>query len=273
MLNPISDIVRAPYLGVARDGDAFAILMPDLSGVLFDWSAPIRIDQLDRVLEGLAVLHAEPFEEAQLDGASCPIRERVALICRSSLERPGPQRGAVADRLLPGWDAFDREASAAARDVVDRLDADPTPLVQALEGRERRLIHGDLKLANAGVAADGRLDIVDWQMVSVGPIAIELGWFLVANVASLPLPPPEVVDRYARWLDRGSLDPDDGWIRPDFKLERDDVDLAILVGLLLRGWRKGYDAEAGITLASGVTARDDLAWWCDRAVEAAARVL
>ena len=50
-------------------------------------------------------------------------------------------------------------------------------------------------------------------------------------------------------------------------------DLAILVGLLLRGWRKGYDAEAGITLASGVTARDDLAWWCERAVEAADRLL
>ena len=31
--------IRAPYLGVARDGDDIAILMPDLSGVLFDWDA------------------------------------------------------------------------------------------------------------------------------------------------------------------------------------------------------------------------------------------
>ena len=52
----------------------------------------------------------------------------------------------------------------------------------------------------------------------------------------------------------------------------DDADLAILVGLLLRGWRKGYDAEAGVTLASGVAAADDLAWWCDRAVAASARL-
>jgi hypothetical protein len=51
------------------------------------------------------------------------------------------------------------------------------------------------------------------------------------------------------------------------------LDAAILVGLLLRGWRKGSDAEAGITLGSGVSARDDLAWWCDRAAEAAGRVL
>ena len=51
------------------------------------------------------------------------------------------------------------------------------------------------------------------------------------------------------------------------------VDLTWIVGLLLRGWRKGIDAEAGAVLASGVTAADDLAWWCDRAVEAAGRRL
>ena len=51
------------------------------------------------------------------------------------------------------------------------------------------------------------------------------------------------------------------------------VDLTWIVGLLLRGWRKGLDAEAGETLASGVSAREDLAWWCDRAVDAAARRL
>ncbi len=51
------------------------------------------------------------------------------------------------------------------------------------------------------------------------------------------------------------------------------VDLTWIVGLLLRGWRKGLDAEAGAILGSGIAAADDLAWWCDRAVEAAARRL
>jgi hypothetical protein len=51
------------------------------------------------------------------------------------------------------------------------------------------------------------------------------------------------------------------------------VGCAILVGLLLRGWRKGADAEAGLTLASGVSAADDLAWWCEQAIEAAGRLL
>ena len=51
------------------------------------------------------------------------------------------------------------------------------------------------------------------------------------------------------------------------------VDLAWISGLVLRGWRKGLDAEAGITLPSGLTAAEDLAAWSARAVEAASRRL
>jgi hypothetical protein len=47
----------------------------------------------------------------------------------------------------------------------------------------------------------------------------------------------------------------------------------MIVGLLLRGFRKGLDTEAGITLASGVPAREDLGWWCERAVAASSRLV
>jgi hypothetical protein len=256
---------RAPYLGAGR-GDAAAevgILMPDLSEVLFDWNATLSIDQLERVLEALAVLHGHDWADTLDAGqpAWTPWLERLTLICRSSLEQPGPARDAVADRLLPGWDAWDRLAPPEARSVIGALAADPGPLLDALGLQPSTLIHGDLKLANAGIAADGTVELVDWQMVMVAPVAIELGWFLVANVNALPLPPAAVLERY--WSRRG----------PDATEQAREDDLAMLVGLLLRGWRKGMDAEAGITLASGVSAADDLAWWSERAVEAAARVL
>src|SRR4029079_16764965 len=45
--------LRAPYLGAARDGDGVAILMPDLTGVLFDWDAPISVEALNTVLASL----------------------------------------------------------------------------------------------------------------------------------------------------------------------------------------------------------------------------
>ena len=254
--------LRGPYLGVGRDGDMFGILMPDLTGVLFDWDKPISTEQLERVLGGLAELHGYPWMlsgELAPDAGWCPLLERSTLICRSSLERPGPAHDAVADRLLPGWDAWDRLATPGARDVIAALSSDPQPLIESLQAQPATLIHGDLKLANVGIEADGSIVMVDWQMVMLAPIAVELGWFLVSNVASLPLPPDEVIARY-RGLGVATFD-DDG------------VDAAILVGLLLRGWRKGVDAEADISLASGVSARDDLAWWCERAVEAADRLL
>jgi hypothetical protein len=268
--------LRAPYLGVARDGDDVAILMPDLTGELLDWDAPISVETLDRVLAGVAELHAYPWTvRGVLDpGPWCPIPERVTLICRSSLERPGPARDAVADRILPGWDAFDRLAPVAVRELIHGLGRDPAPLIAALGTETSTLLHGDLKLANVGLAANGSIDLVDWQMVLVAPVAIELGWFLVSNVAALPLPAEEVIDRYRSRLAWAILDAQKEGRSVGGMIGLDDVgvDLAILVGLLLRGWRKGYDAEAGITLASGMSARDDVAWWCERAVAASARL-
>jgi hypothetical protein len=274
----LPDPLRKPYLGVGMDGDEFGMLMPDLTGTLLDWNAPVSRETLDRVLSGLARLHAHPWTASgELDGGLwCPLRERVTLICRASLEQASPARDAVGDRILPGWDAFARQAPKAARDLVDILGKDPKPLLGVLERVPQTLIHGDLKLANIGVSPDGSIDLVDWQMVSVAPVGLELGWFLVANVASLPLPPDEILDRYVAKLrhviseragERTGVggDPTHDW--------DEQVDAAMLVGLLLRGWRKGYDAEAGITHPSGIGAAADLAWWCDRALEAADRIL
>ena len=89
-------------------------------------------------------------------------------------------------------------------------------------------------------------------------------------MARCPSRPNDVLDRYRSAHERpreheaisDSAPPDR---LGDWDLQ---VDLAMIVGLLLRGFRKGLDTEAGVTLASGVSARDDLAWWCERAVEA-----
>ncbi len=259
--------IRAPYLGAGIEGDEFGILMPDLTGVLFDWDAPMSVEYLEQVLSGLADLHSHPWPgTVASDHHLCPLRERVTLICRASLERPGPARDAVGDRILPGWDAFDRRAPTSARHLINSLGEDPQPLLDALADLPSTLLHGDLKLANVGIEPDGSIDMVDWQMVTVAPVAVELGWFLVSNVASLPLQPDAVLERYHDAMRNG----DRGLVAEPW---RDQVDAAILVGLLLRGWRKGADAEAGVTLASGVSATNDLAWWCDRAVEAAGRIL
>ena len=112
---------------------------------------------------------------------------------------------------------------------------------------------------------DGGVACIDWQMVLRAPVAVELGWFLVANSSALALPPDAVLERY--FAAAAAFDPR---ALGDIEAQRD---LTWIVGLLLRGWRKGLDADASHRLASGVAATDDLAWWCERALDAASRRL
>jgi hypothetical protein len=275
-----------PYLGAGLDGDEAAILLPDLSTELVAWDRPehepaLPVEDLERVLGALANLHRVAWPGLlELPEAFpwTPLPERLLLTSRPMCARHAgsgiPAGVASAERLLAGWDAFDRNAPQPARWLVDELSADVTPLVRALSRLPSVGLHGDLKLANVALGPGDRVRFIDWSMTIVAPIAVELGWFLVSNSGSLPEPPDRVLDRYRAALgsplmpealgDDGRLDLIGDW--------NAQVDLAMITGLLLRGFRKGLDTEAGVTLASGVSAADDLAWWCERALAASARL-
>jgi hypothetical protein len=308
---PLPHPLVAPYHGAAADGTSVAILMPDLSAELLDWERPVgepamTVAAVERVLDAVARLHALPWPIVTTPGAalvwpSAPGRERLLLLGPSSATRLAGDGLAAGARFVAGWAAFGRLAPAAARELVDRLDAEPGPLLAALDRLPRTGIHGDLKLANVAFLDGGRVALIDWQMTALAPLAVELGWLLVSNSAALPEPPDAILSRYAGALAAiaGSpvgaavpFDPSlaipasardavlgDG-VEPRFRSVEEtvgdwdaQVDLAWIVGLVLRGWRKGLDAEAGATLASGVAAGDDLAFWCERAVEAVRRRL
>jgi hypothetical protein len=255
--------VRLPHLGVAREGDLVALLMPDLTDVLLRWEHPVTETQMDHVLAALAALHGQPWQH-QLP-ATFPwtdLRRRVLLLTQRSAAAYEAAGNPVGARFRQGWDAFDRHASPAARELIDALTDDPEPLFAALAALPDAGLHGDLKLGNAGLAPDGMVHFIDWQMTLVAPIAVEVGWFLVCNVAGLPLPPDAVLERYRL---AARLSADDAWA--------EQRDLAIVIGLVLRGWRKGLDADAGLVTACGWGAAEDLAWWGREAVAAATRRL
>lgn len=258
--------VVAPYLGAAADGTAVTMLMPDLSNDLITWEredgAPtMTAATLDRVLTAIADLHAAPIP-GDGDWPWCPLRERLLLLSPSSATHFVEDGVAAGARFLDGWAAFDDLAAPSARELIARLDADPHPLLAVLEARPAGLLHGDLKVANIAPLPDGRTAFIDWQMVMVAPIAVDLGWFLVSNSSALSVGPADVLERYRSVAPDVS---DDDWATTR--------DLAMIVGLLLRGWRKGLDVRAGARLASGIDALDDLAWWCEAAVDAAGRRL
>jgi Phosphotransferase enzyme family len=253
---------RLPHLGAARDGNDVALLMPDLSGTLLAWEQPIDVATLDRVLDALAALHREPWHAALPDGFPwTDVMRRVALLTPASARRYEAEGLPIGARFLAGWEAFDRLARPPTRDLVRGLAEDPGPLLRALERLPAAGLHGDLKLGNVGLEADGGVPLIDWQMTLVAPIAVELGWFAVANVAGLPLPAGEVLEGYRL---AAGLAEDESWAA--------QWDLAVLVGILMRGWRKGLDADAGVAHPGGAAAKD-LAWWGSQAIGAADRRL
>jgi hypothetical protein len=279
-----------PYLGAAADpdgADRVVILTPDLSNELIAWERPghdpvIDAPTLERVLTAVARLHSLPTasltrtsDGAELDPPWCPIAERLTLLTPPSAAAYAADGNPVGDRFLAGWDAFRRRAGSDALDLIDRLASDPTPLVDALARAPAVALHGDLKLANVALLPGGQVAFIDWQMLMHAPIAVELGWFLVANSASLADRPTEVMAAYRRaleWNRWGYLEPghDGTSVTGDWETT---LDLTWIVGLLLRGWRKGLDADAGVTLPSGLTAADDLGWWAGQATQAAERRL
>jgi hypothetical protein len=181
--------------------------------------------------------------------ADAPIRDPLRV-------RRDPRRA----RFNAGWDAFDRLVRPPVMDLIDELTVRPEPLI-ATSGSCRSPGLAT-SLGNAGLTADGAMLVIDWQLTLVAPVAVELGWFLVCNVASLPLKPEDVLERYR--VAAGLAD-DVAW--------HAQWDLAVLVGLLLRGWRKGFDTEAGVVYPSGKAAAYDLAWWGSQALGAAGRRL
>ena len=255
--------VRLPHLAVGRDGDLVAEVMPDLTGSLLRWEHPTPTEDVERVLGALAALHRDPWHERlPADFPWTDLLTRVTLLTRASAERYQAAGLPVGARFLAGWDAFDRLVRPPVRDLLDALSNDPGPLVAALRRLPVAGLHGDLKLGNVGLGADGTVWMIDWQMTLVAPVAVELGWFLVCNVAGLQMPPEVALERYRV---AAHLPDDEAW--------RETWDLAILVGIVLRGWRKGLDTDAGAVYPSGIAAADDLAWWGDQAIGAADRRL
>jgi hypothetical protein len=284
--------IRLPYLGTATDGDDTVLVMPDLSAELIAWDRPehdpvVDRQTLKRVLDAVARLHSLPWSttlerflprEDPPDGPPwCPLPERLLLLSRPAAQRYAAEGNRVGERFLDGWACFDRHAPSAARDLVDRLAADVTPLVDALSALPRVGLHGDLKLANVALLPDGEVGFIDWQLTLRAPIAVELGWLLVSNSGSLPDVPEAVFDAYLESLawnsDRWTVDAEPAHVEGragDVDVQRD---LAWIVGLMLRAWRKGLDTKAGVRLPSGWTAGEDLAWWSARAADAAERRL
>jgi len=257
LLGRLPPEVDVPVLGVAHDGDGFALLLRDVP-IMPDDGSLLDEGAVDAILDGAAALHAA-FWADDLADAGCRMYPAAA---RVTMLGPALGEALIAEGIdfgiARGWRAFRERAPHRAVALADRLFADGDLLAAQLDRLPATLIHGDLKVSNIAVD-EGRMSLIDWQGATRAPVAVELAWFLSVNSSRLPIAFEEILTRYERRL-RLRLGeerfPDARW--------PEQLGMIAICGLLMYGWGKALDAEAGWPA--------ELDWWCEHA-EAAADTL
>jgi aminoglycoside phosphotransferase (APT) family kinase protein len=148
-----------------------------------------------------------------------------------------------------GWERFMARAPRDVAGVVDQLWRDTTPLADALRSTPSCFLHGDAKASNMGIAADGRMVLVDWAYVGEGPACHELCWHLALDREKLPVTKEAAIEEFRLGLERHGVDTAGWWDR--------QLGLCLLGALVQFGWEKAYGDDA------------ELGWWCDAAREGA----
>jgi hypothetical protein len=149
-----------------------------------------------------------------------------------------------------GWQRFHSAAPPDASELVRALHNDPSPIIDVCNALPQTLLHNDVKIANIAIEGD-TVWLFDWALAGFGPVCSELGWLLGVNSSRLPWTLDETMARYGEHLRRTLGTRFDGaeWERQEMA--------AYVCGLIVFGWAKVDDAE-------------ELAWWCERAMAAAA---
>ena len=260
-----------PVVACARDGAGWAILMRDVGAavpLVGDpyVGVPISRTEHARYLNGLAALHAAFWEEPTVVEPSlgfCSPWHRYAAFSPETGRREGDGPDAYPRIVRDGWELLPGLIEPAVADLLAGLANDPGPLCAALARYPQTVVHGDPRPPNLGqLGSDGsrpRVVLLDWHFVGTGVPGVDLGWYLYCAGVR---PREPAIEWYRRCLAR-RLGPrfDEGWWRPQLALS--------LLGNLVRiGSDVAWATVRHERPAIRERAREDLAWWADRAKEA-----
>ena len=240
--------IDAAVVAAEHEGDAWWVVLRDVSDRLLDADSPISRDQNRRVLRAANAMWEQFWGERH--DFLCDSGARIALARPQVAELERDAVDLLPKQFEAAWEAF---AEAVEDDVAQPILAlldDPSPLVSRLESHGTTLLHGDLRDEQIGFD-DGTLIALDWGAATQGHPVLDLAWYMVHDVWRTEATHDEVVEDFRRA--RG---------------ERDDpcaVDLLGLLGLMMYGWIFGLCAVIHTDPAERRWAREELAWWVPRA--------
>jgi hypothetical protein len=231
-----------------RDGEAWWIVMRDVSDLLLDGASPISREQNRLVMHAANAMWEEFWGERH--DLLCDLGTRITFARPHVAELERDALDLLPKQFEAAWEAL---AEAVDKDVAEPTLAlldDPSPLISKLESYGTTLLHGDLRDEQIGLD-DGRLIALDWGLATQGHPVVDLAWYMVHDVWRIEATHTEIVEDFCRA--RG---------------ERDDpraVDLLGLVGLMMYGWIFGLCAVIHTDPVERHWAREELAWWVPRA--------
>jgi len=157
--------------------ESFMLVMEDLSDlILGDQVTGVTPEQARAALVGLAAHHARFWNGDGLGEADFipvingPLNQAGSAIYDASL--PGFM-AAFGDSIKPELAAFVAGYSAARPQILDDLAAMP-----------HTLVHFDFRADNLFFADDGSVVVIDWQAISQGGGAADVGYFISQNLST-----------------------------------------------------------------------------------------
>jgi Phosphotransferase enzyme family len=244
-------VVDPAVVAAQRDGDAWWVVMRDVSSELLDDSTRLTREQNRFVLGAAAAMWDEFWGDDLPHPAT--LRDRLAMSSPAVSERERASVDILPKQFEAAWEAFGDAVEPDVAEAVLALVDDPAPLADALDERGATLIHGDLRDENVGLP-DGRLVLLDWGLATCGHPAAELAWYMVHDVWRTEATHDEVVEDF-----RAALG------------DRDDplaLELGMISGLVQYGWIFGHSAVVHPDPAEREWARKELGWWVPRVRDA-----
>jgi hypothetical protein len=177
--------VWVPVLACAQSADGSgALLMPDLTADLYNAGMcyrPVDAPLAARIVDRLAALHAAFWEAPELgagDWLASPADALLALTpprLEAAMAGVRASRDGYAAHALAMWSQLPRFIGRDDAVAIQRLIAEPEPVLAALRAAPATLTHGDAWLANLG-ERDGRLIMLDWALCTAGPATFDSLW-------------------------------------------------------------------------------------------------
>jgi aminoglycoside phosphotransferase (APT) family kinase protein len=227
-----------------QDGEAWWVVMRDVSGELVDDDTPLTREEHRFVMGAAAAMWDEFWDDVPASAGALPDRLAIAGPATAERERHGVD--VLPKQLEAAWEAFAEAVEDDVAGAVLDLLEDPRPLAEALDTHGTTLTHGDMRDENIGLP-EGRLVLLDWGLATRCHPAVDLAWYMVHDVWRIEATHDEVVEDFRRAMG-----------------ERDDphaLDLGLISGLLMYGWIFGHSAVVHTDPREREWARHELDWW------------